>query len=134
MAKDKKKAGFGTYLTEEGRGVYAFIKAHCETNGTWHEEFRLEAEMLANSFALYQDAAMMCNRPGGAYQEVGDNGYLQVSVHYTIAKNEYEKILKHGPKFGLNPTDFKKVFGESSTKVKAGDEDEFETGPMKIAK
>ena len=106
-----KQSNFNDFLTPEGRGAYEHIKTHCEALGIWKDEFIIEAAMLANSFALYFDAALMCNRPGGAYQEVGENGYLQVSVHYTIMKNEYLNILKHAPKFGLNPSDLKKGFG-----------------------
>ena len=108
----KKTLIFDDFLSPEGRGVFEFIKRHCEAANIWRDEFELEAAMLANSFALYRENAIMCNRPEGATQEVGENGYLQVSVHYTIMKNEYLNILKHAPKFGLNPADLKKAFGE----------------------
>jgi phage terminase small subunit len=92
----------------------------------------LELRLLANSFSLYFDAAVTCNREGTSV-EVGNQGYKQVSPDYVVMKTEYKNITTHAAKFGLNPADLKRVFDkleDDKKTVKKG----FETGPMKVAK
>ncbi|HMJ67599.1 MAG TPA: hypothetical protein VK508_01825 [Cyclobacteriaceae bacterium] len=110
MAKQTKNADFNYYLTQDGRNVLEYIKKHCEAMGLWHEEYHLEASMLANVFVLYCEAAYSCNQPNGTFQKVGNGGYKQVSVELTIMDKMHDKILKHAPKFGLNPADLEKHF------------------------
>lgn len=69
--------------------------------------------MLANSFDKYSKNAAYC-RDHGDTQKPSDGGWDQVRPQYTVMKNEYQNILKHSPKFGLNPADFDKIFKGSN--------------------
>ena len=70
---------------------------------------QLELVMLANSFDLYFDNAKTCNQTGATQSPKG-GGWDQVRPEYTVMKNEYQNILKHSCKFGLNPGDRAKFF------------------------
>lgn len=70
-----------------------------------------ELTMLANSFDMYARAAKLCNEDGVSMTFKTEKGtYSQIRPEYTVMKNEYQNILKHGAKFGLNPADRKKIF------------------------
>lgn len=108
----------GTFLTKEGTAIYERIKKQCEAKNIWKDIFDLELMMLANSLDLYSRCAKECNKDGATQKPKG-GGWDQVNPAYTIMKNEYQNILKHAPKFGLNPTDALKVFGkEENTESK----------------
>jgi len=68
--------------------------------------------MLANSFALYAENAKYCNENGIKMTITTEKGgeYSQICPEYTVMKNEYQNILKHSGKFGLNPGDRSKIF------------------------
>lgn len=96
------------YLTAEGKAIYEALQKHCE-------KYKLELvdeyemKMLANSFDLHAKAARVCNEEGVS-QNPKEGGWAQVRPEYTVMKNEYQNILKHSGKFGLNPADRAKFF------------------------
>lgn len=100
-------------MTSDGEGVFNQIKAHCENLGTWNDCFELELSMLANSFALYRSVAAEVNSVGPSI-EIGKQGYQQISPEYVVMNKEAQFIIKHSPKFGLNPADVKRIFGADS--------------------
>ena len=121
------------YLNENGRAIYDRLFQHCSSKFATSEIDTLELEMLANSFALYAECAEICNSSGVKMTFVNDKGgvYEQIRPEYTVMKNEYQNILKHGVKFGLNAADRSKIFKElKEGKKKKG----FDTGnKMKVA-
>lgn len=104
-----KTNDFKAFLSEEGEIIYDNLLAHCRAKLKMMEVDNFELAMLANSFALYAKSANECNQNGTSI-ETGENGYRQVSPDYTVMKNEYQNILKHSSKFGLNPGDRAKFF------------------------
>lgn len=126
---------FKGFLTDRGAGVYTLIKAHCQDIGIWKDAYLFELAMLSNSFALYYDNAAFCNNPENGVSmsfETEKGTYSQVRPEYTVMKTEYNNILKHSAKFGLNPGDLKRIFGELGKDKLASVG--FDTGPMKVAK
>lgn len=142
------------FLSENGEKIYAELKKHCKDKLRMFDVDHFELEMLANSFDLYAKAAMFCRDYGismtfGAKSGVPDDEedldedekqsvkaskggpYQQIRPEYTVMKNEYQNILKHGAKFGLNPADREKIFKKlGDDKKKKG----FDTdGKMKVA-
>lgn len=104
------------YLTDEGWAIYESLKAHCEKYKLETvDEFELK--MLANSFDLHAKAAQTCNEEGVS-QNPKEGGWAQVRPEYTVMKNEYQNILKHSGKFGLNPADRAKFFKGSKGEKK----------------
>lgn len=83
----------------------------------------IEIAMLANEYDLYFSNAEFCQREGYTFRTGSNNGYSQVRPEFTIMKNSYQNILKHSPKFGMNPADRAKLFGmkQESKKVKKFD-------------
>ena len=114
----KKKEDFG-FLSDRGIEFFNRIKAHCEANKILFEIDELELAMLANSFDLYATNAALC-RDDGSTQSPKGGGWDQVRPEYTIMKNEYQNILKHSPKFGLNPGDRARIFGGMKAAKKTG--------------
>jgi phage terminase small subunit len=82
----------------------------------------LEMSMLANSMALYFEMAEFLKDNQVKMTFVTEKGtYEQIRPEYTVMKNEYQNILKHGAKFGLNPGDREKIFkGLKKEKEKKG--------------
>jgi phage terminase small subunit len=78
--------------------------------------------MLANSMALYFEMAEFLKDNQVKMTFVTEKGtYEQIRPEYTVMKNEYQNILKHGAKFGLNPGDREKIFkGLKKEKEKKG--------------
>lgn len=104
-----------SYLTKEGERIYKAIEKHIKTSGILESIDTFELSMLANSFDLYSTCAIYC-KENGIYIKVGNNDYRQVSPEYTVMKNEFSNILKHSPKFGINPTDRQKLEAFSKKK------------------
>lgn len=104
------------YLTEEGREIFKAIKAHCEKYKIEGID-EYELKMLANCFDLHAKAARVCNEDGVS-QNPKEGGWAQVRPEYTVMKNEYQNILKHSGKFGLNPADRAKFFKGGKTEKK----------------
>lgn len=99
------------FLTELGKKIYKRLEKHCRERLQMIDVDELELSMLANSFAMYFDAAKFCSDMGVKMTFVTDKGtYEQIRPEYTVMKNEYQNILKHGAKFGLNPGDREKIF------------------------
>src|SRR6478735_4827772 len=96
------------YLSERGKEVLQIILDHCKDCKLPVERLMLEASMLANAFALYEESAQFCNEKGVSMEFQTEKGgvYQQIRPEYTVMKNEYANVLKHTPKFGLNPSDF----------------------------
>jgi hypothetical protein len=111
-----------TYLNEKGQEILKMILDHCKDCALPVERLKLEASMLANSFAMYDECARYCNDYGISMSFAGKEKegkaeagiYQQIRPEYTVMKNEYANILKHSPKFGLNPMDFEKIFKGSN--------------------
>lgn len=109
MAKTSEFRGF---LSESGEVIYQTILTHCQNKLKMMEVDNFELAMLANSFALYAASAKVCNEQGIEMTIITDKGgeYSQIRPDYTVMKNEYQNILKHSAKFGLNPGDRARVF------------------------
>lgn len=75
--------------------------------------------MLANSFDVFEKMAQYCNDKGYITPVTGKNGtFDQAAPEYGIMKQQYDIIMKHGPKFGLNPGDREKIFSGMKKKKK----------------
>jgi phage terminase small subunit len=107
-------------LTETGIEIFNRLIEHCETIGLLDID-SFELSMMANSFDTYFKYAKICNETG-ATQKPKEGGWDQVRPEYTIMKNEYQNILKHSSKFGLNPGDRAKIFNmkKKDTEKKKG--------------
>ncbi len=104
------------YLSETGISIFKKIVSHLKGKGVTDGINTYELSMLSNSLDLYARAAL----------DIKDNGYDQnnkrsggkvMTPAYNIMKIEYSNILKHSPKFGLNPMDMAKM-AESLPKPK----------------
>lgn len=99
------------FLTDAGREIYKRLETHCSDKLKVMDIDSLELSMLANSMALYFDTAEFIRDNGVKMTFVTGKGtYEQIRPEYTVMKNEYQNILKHGAKFGLNPGDREKIF------------------------
>jgi P27 family predicted phage terminase small subunit len=107
------------FLTATGQEIYDRIEAHCKANNILFDIDEFELRMLANSFDLYIRMAAEVNEDG-ATQSPKEGGWDQVRPEYTVMKNEYQNILKHSSKFGLNPGDRAKIFAGMKQKKKKG--------------
>lgn len=116
MAKQTKST---SYLTPEGQAIFNRIKSHCEQNKILFEIDDYELSMLANSIYLYGKNAAVCNVKGTTQKPKG-GGWDQVRPEYTVMKNEYQNIIKHSSKFGINPGDRAKIFGGMKQTKKKG--------------
>ncbi len=130
----RKSESFGGFLSEAGKEVFAELKAHCNSKLKMMDVDSFELAMLANSFAMYAENAKICNEDGVSMTIITEKGgeYSQIRPEYSVMKNEYQNILKHSAKFGLNPGDRAKVFKHlEGEKQKKG----FNlTEPMRVAK
>lgn len=95
------------YLSDGGKVIFQIIHGHCDRLGVSNDIDTFELSMLANSFDMYAESARICNSKGVSQKT--KTGYSQVRAEYTVMKNEYQNILKHSPKFGLNPQDRQKL-------------------------
>lgn len=91
-----------SFLTPQGRLYFEQIRSNCEAKKIWDPIFEFELLVLANSIDLYFRAAQICNAKGVS-QKPKKGGWDQVRPEYTVMKTEYNNILKHAPKFALNP-------------------------------
>src|SRR5690242_19770718 len=124
---------FKGFLSSEGDEIFDDLLKHCKGKLKLFDADEYELAMLANSFALYAECARICNREGVSMSFAPKNGvpiddddddladdekrvknkggqYQQIRPEYTVMKNEYQNILKHSGKFGLNPGDRAKIF------------------------
>ena len=112
-----------SYLSPRGKEIFQEIVKHCNNFGIPVSAMSFELSILSNSYDLYERNAVIVNSGGGVV-EMGDKGYRQVSPEYTIMKNEYANIQKHGIKFGLNPLDFEKIMKAKGGKPKEPEKDD----------
>jgi phage terminase small subunit len=99
------------FLSDEGEAIFKRLQKHCKEKLKVFDIDTLELSMLANSFAMYFNAARYCKDNGVSMTFVTEKGtYEQIRPEYSVMKNEYQNILKHGAKFGLNPADREKIF------------------------
>lgn len=109
-----------SYLTDRGRKIFRDIVNHIIDSDLDSKIDPYELSMLANSFDVYERAADVINKEGFSNPATNNkNGkYDQMRPEYSIMKNEYSNILKHAPKYGLNPGDRAKIFGGMKKKKK----------------
>jgi phage terminase small subunit len=121
------------FLSEKGLLVLNALQKHCREKLKTFDVDEHELAMLAKSFELYAKHAKYCLDNGETFEmETKTGTYPMVRPEYTIMNKEYQNILKHGAKFGLNPGDREKIFkGLSSEKEKKKG---FDLTPMKVAK
>lgn len=113
------------FLTKTGRKIYERLADHCREKLKMEDIDSLELSMLANSFALYFEASESIKTLGVKMTFITEKGtYEQIRPEYTVLKTEYQNILKHGAKFGLNPGDRKKIFGIVKEERKASEFDQ----------
>lgn len=99
-------------LSDRAKMIYAELEDHCREKLQLETIFYLELSMLADSFANYFDAAEYCNEHGNVYDMLTKTGtYPMVHPQYTVKNKEYVNILKHAPKFGINPVDLDRLKG-----------------------
>lgn len=99
------------FLDDTGKEIFKRLQRHCSDKLKIMDIDDLELSMLANSFALYFTTAKFCSEQGIKMTFESEKGtYEQIRPEYTVMKNEYQNILKHGGKFGLNPGDRGKIF------------------------
>ena len=113
-----------SYLSKRGRRIFFSIINHINSHDLMQDIDVFQLSMLANSFDIYEQMANMLNAPspeGGFIHAVtGKNGtFNQVRPEYGIMKNEYDKIMKLSPSYGLNPGDRQKIFDGLKNKKKA---------------
>jgi hypothetical protein len=106
------------YLTKRGRKIFQEIVAHVKDSGLDSDIDYIHLTMLANSIDLYEDAAMRINtlRNAESAHPYGADG--KPTVDFIVMRTEYEKVMKHSPKYGINPGDRAKIFGGMKTKKK----------------
>lgn len=102
---------FNSFLSEEGASIFKALRNHCRLKMQMEDVDDYELSMLANSFALYAECAKYCSENGVKMTIITEKGgeYSQICPEYTVMKNEYQNILKHSGKFGLNPADRKRI-------------------------
>jgi hypothetical protein len=124
-----KTEQFNGFLSGDGQLIFDELTAHCKRKLKMMDVDHFELSMLANSFALYAECARVCNDEGVSMtfgkKETGNGDddededkkvkakggpYQQIRPEYTVMKNEYANIMKHSPKFGLNPGDRARLF------------------------
>jgi phage terminase small subunit len=100
------------FLNYEGRKIFKELDKHCREKLKMMDVDSFELSMLANSFCLYAESAKYCNDNGVKLTFITEKGgeYEQIRPEYTVMKTEYQNILKHSGKFGLNPADRDRIF------------------------
>lgn len=120
------------YLTKRGRLIFYQILNHIKDAGIDAKIDTLELSMLANSYDAFERAASYCNVNGFSKQiEAKQGSFGQIIPEYTVMRNEYSNILKHSPKFGMNPGDREKIFGGMKAKKKKSITDGLDDEPAK---
>ena len=107
------------YLSKRGRTIFYRIVRHINEGGIIADIDTFELSMLANAFDLYETAAMHCNEASVSDHLFTMNGSTkQVIPEYNVMQQQYDKVLKHSMKFGLNPGDRTKIFNGLKVKAK----------------
>jgi len=116
MIQDK----YYDFLTSDGKEIFDFIIEYLEENELLKSGDFFEVAVYANALDTYRKAAKVCNDKGNT-QKPSNGGWDQVSPHYTIMKNEYQNILKHGSKFLLNADSRQRLFKGALNRKKKAD-------------
>jgi len=106
---------FSVLLSDNGKRYFEILKWHTSQIGICEVD-DIELAMLANEYDLYFSNMEFCQKNGYSFVTGSNNGYSQIRPEFTVMKNAYQNILKHSPKFGMNPADRAKFFsnfGES---------------------
>lgn len=99
-------------LSNRAQLIYNELENHCRDRMGFETIFYLELTMLADAFANYFDAMEYCAKNGNVYEMQTKTGvYPMIDPNYTVKNKEYQNVLKHAPKFGINPADFDKFKG-----------------------
>lgn len=107
------------YLTKRGRLIFYRILNHIKDAGIDAQIDDIELSMLANSYDCFERAAKHCNDNGFSKEiEAKQGSFGQIVPEYTVMRNEYSNILKHSPKYGMNPGDREKIFSGMKKKKK----------------
>ena len=93
------------YLTPRGKRIFERIAEHCKAMKKDMDAFSFEASMLANSLDLYHRVADNIAKGRSSYKQKTQTGWEQTTADYNVLTKEYTNIMKHAPKFGLNPKD-----------------------------
>jgi P27 family predicted phage terminase small subunit len=107
-----------SYLTKEGIKIFNELLKHCQEKGISEKIDSFELSMLANEFDKYATAAHEAKENETGLYNKFKNGTVQVNAFHTIMKDSYGLIMKHSPKFGLNPIDREKILGLSKKEEK----------------
>lgn len=111
--------------------LFKELESHCKNRMKFETIDYLELNMLADAFVNYFEAAEYCQENGNVYLMPTKTGtYPMIRPEYNVKKNEYQNILKHSGKFGLNPGDRERLF--KKLKDEKGKKKGFDTG-MKVA-
>src|SRR6187549_2848035 len=98
-------------LGKKTADLFKELEKHCKASMNCEAIDYLELNMLADAFVNYYEAAEYCRKNGNVYDMPTKTGvYPMIRPEYNVKKNEYDKILKHAGKFGLNPGDREKIF------------------------
>lgn len=108
---------FGTMLSKRGQQYFDILKEHTSHIGIMEID-DIELAMLANEYDLYFTNMEFCQQYGYSFVTGSNNGYSQIRPEFTVMKNAYQNILKHSPKFGMNPADRAKLFNISKNTAK----------------
>lgn len=94
-----------SFLSPEGLSIYEDLKLHCQGIGfTDIDEYELS--MLAHNFDQFAKAASYVSGHGAVHQMPTKTGtYPMVHPEFLVMEKCQNYILKHSPKFGLNPAD-----------------------------
>ncbi len=118
MAKQTENNDF---LSAEGRSILSVLLSHCKKLKMLPAD-SLELEMLANSFDVWQKNAKVVRDEGAVIVVQTKTGpYPLQNPAHSIMTKEYQNILKHSAKFGLNPGDREKIFKGLGDKEKGPD-------------
>lgn len=119
-----------SFLSPEGVEIYSALKKHCTEHGLLDID-EYELAVLAHNFDQFSVAAAWVTRNGSVHEMPTKTGtYPMVHPQFLVMEKCQNHILKHSPRFGINPADRVKLGLKEPEKKKGG----FETGPMKVAK
>ena len=93
------------YLSELGLDYFNRICGYL--GDKLQESDSIELSMLANLYAMHDEAVAAGSKVG--FVNEFPNGTIQANGYQTIIDRCYSTILKHGAKFGLNPSDREKL-------------------------
>lgn len=94
-----------SFLSPEGLSIYEELKTHCQGIG-FADIDEYELSMLAHNFDRFAKAAAYVSAHGAVHEMPTKTGtYPMVHPEFIVMEKCQNYILKHAPKFGLNPAD-----------------------------